>query len=259
MYPELAGRTVVVTGGSRGIGAETGRAFHTLGARVCLVGRDRAALDHELAALEASGGEAMTAVADVTVLGDLQAVRDAVEERFGPVDVVVAFAGGGIARPGPTAAMTEQEWHSVVDGNLTSTFLTLKTFLPGMQERGSGSIVTMASTAGRVPSNPPGAGWGAPVAYSAAKAGVIMLTRHVASEVGRDGVRVNCVSPGAVRTGRTSAQMPPDVQEKVAALHPLPRMGEPADVASATVFLASDAASWITGTTLDIAGGRVTT
>lgn len=182
MYPEFNGRTVLVTGGSRGIGAATAAAFAAEGARVWVAGRDRQALDDTVAGIEKDGGTAFAAVADVTSLTALEAVRD----QVGPVDVLAAFAGGGIARPGPTAAMTEQEWHSVVDGNLTATFLTLRTFLPAMQERRSGSIITMASTAGRQPSNLPGPWghqWGAPVAYAAAKAGIIMLTKHVAAEV----------------------------------------------------------------------------
>jgi 3-oxoacyl-[acyl-carrier protein] reductase len=99
--------------------------------------------------------------------------------------------------------------------------------------------------------------WGAPVAYAAAKAGVIMLTRHVAAEVGRDGVRVNCVSPSSIRTERTAGLMGPEVIEQIAHMHPIPRIGETYDVAEATLFLASDGASWLTGQTIDIAGGRV--
>lgn len=256
MYPEFNGRTVLVTGGSRGIGAATAAAFAAEGAHVWVVGRDRQALDDTVAGIEKDGGTAFAAVADVTSLPALEAVRD----QVGPVDVLAAFAGGGIARPGPTAAMTEQEWHTVVDGNLTATFLTLKTFLPAMQERRSGSIITMASTAGRQPSNLPGPWphqWGAPVAYAAAKAGIIMLTQHVAVEVGRDNVRVNCVSPSTIRVERM-AQIPLEVQEKIAATHPLARLGEPSDVATTSLFLASDGAAWLTGLTIDIAGGRIT-
>ena len=132
-----------------------------------------------------------------------------------------------------------------------------------MQERRSGSIVTMSSSAGRLPSNlragAPDLGnpWGAPVAYDAAKAGVQALTRHVAAEVAADGVRVNCVAPASVRTERTAELMPPEVVRAVAATHPLGRIGEVADVAGATLFLASVQSSWLTGLTLDVAGGRI--
>lgn len=258
MYPELKDGVVVVTGGSRGIGAGTARAFAAEGARVCVVGRDEAALR---AVAEEIGG--LAAVADVTDLAQIEAVCRRTEAELGPVDVVCAFAGGGIARPGPTAAMSEEEWRSVVDGNLTSAFLTLKTFLPGMCERGAGAIVTMSSSAGRQPSNLRAGGpdlgnpWGAPVAYDVAKAGVQALTRHVAAEVGPHGVRVNCVAPAAIRTERTARWIPPDVQEAMAAMYPLGRIGEIGDVAEASLFLASGRASWLTGVTLDVAGGRL--
>ena len=258
MYPELKDAVVVVTGGSRGIGAGTARAFAAEGARVCVVGRDERAL-REVA--EETGG--IAAVADVTDLAAIEVARGRAEAELGPVDVLCAFAGGGIARPGPTAAMSEEEWRAVIDGNLTATFLTLKSFLPGMCERGGGAIVTMSSSAGRQPSNlragAPDLGnpWGAPVAYDAAKAGVQALTRHVAAEVGARGVRVNCVAPAAIRTERNARIIPADVQEKMAEMYALGRIGEVDDVAAATLFLASGQASWLTGVTLDIAGGRL--
>ncbi|HEX6472270.1 MAG TPA: SDR family NAD(P)-dependent oxidoreductase [Streptosporangiaceae bacterium] len=259
MYPELNGKVVVVTGGSRGIGADTARAFAAEGARVCVVGRDREALEH---VAKDVGGIAVAA--DVTDYAAIEAVRARVEEDLGPVDVLCAFAGGSSVRPGPTAAMTERDWRAVVDGNLTATFLTLKAFLPGMQARGSGSIITMSSTAGRLPSNLPagtprdlGNPWGAPVAYEAAKAGVQALTRHVAAEVGRDGVRANCVAPGAIRTERTARMMPGEIQQAVAAMHPLGRIGETADVANVALFLAADRSAWLTGLTVDVSGGRI--
>jgi 3-oxoacyl-[acyl-carrier protein] reductase len=257
MYPELNGKVVLVTGGSRGIGAGTARAFAEEGARVAVLGRDRAALDKVAAEI---GGLALAA--DVTEFAAIEAARARTEEELGPVDVLCAFAGGGMARPGPTAEMSEESWRRVIDGNLTATFLTLKAFLPGMQERGGGSIVTMSSSAGRLPSNlHPGAPdlgnpWGAPVAYDAAKAGVQALTKHVAAEVAADGVRVNCVAPASVRIERTAEWMSPELIEAVAALHPLGRIGEVADVAAVALFLASAQSSWLTGLTLDVAGGR---
>jgi len=145
---------------------------------------------------------------------------------------------------------TEEEWHSTVDANLTATFLTLKSFLPGMIERGGGSIITMASSAARFPTS-------APTPYAAAKAGVTMLTCQVANEVGRHGVRVNCLAPHTVLVERTRRFMSEDQQRRIAAQIPLRRLGTPEDVALATLFLASESSSWITGVTLDVAGGTV--
>jgi 3-oxoacyl-[acyl-carrier protein] reductase len=120
-----------------------------------------------------------------------------------------------------------------------------------MVERHRGSLITVASTAGRQPSQ-------ASAAYSAAKAAVVMFTRHVAHEVGRHGVRANCITPGAILTeGGALSRAPEAVQRQVAELHPLRRVGEPDDVAQAALFLTSDASAWITGVTLDVAGGRV--
>jgi len=166
---------------------------------------------------------------------------------------VAAFVGGGQARPGPVAEVTEQDWRSTLDGRLTATFLTLKSFLPGMVQRGRGAIVTMASSAARLP------GLGAPAPYVAAKAGVIALTRQAASEVGRHGVRVNCVAPHTVLTERIAQMMPGERKQQLLAAVPLGRLGTPEDVAAAAVFLASESASWLTGVTLDVAGGYVMT
>src|SRR3569833_2797870 len=149
MYPELNDKVVLVTGGSRGIGAGTARAFAAEGARVAAAADDRDALD---AVTAETGGIGI--VADVTHQDQVESARSRTEAELGPVDVLCAFAGGGIARPGPTAGMSEDEWRSVIDGNLTATFLTLKAFLPGMQRRRTGSIVTMSSSAGRLPSRP---------------------------------------------------------------------------------------------------------
>ncbi|MFF2748095.1 SDR family NAD(P)-dependent oxidoreductase [Kitasatospora sp. NPDC058048] len=248
-YPDLAGRVVVIAGGSRGIGAETARAFARQGAGVAVLGRDEAALKEVAGELRAEGARALGLVADCTDATALGSAAARIEQDLGPVDVLAAFAGGD-GYPVPTVRETEEHWRAVLDGNLTATFLTVQAFLPGLLARGSGSIVTMASTAGRLPS-------GASAAYATAKAGVLMFTRHLALEVAGEGVRVNAVAPGAVRTERTAAQMPPEVQAAVAAAHPLGRLGEPVDIASAVLFLGSDASSWITGQTLDVSGGRV--
>jgi NAD(P)-dependent dehydrogenase (short-subunit alcohol dehydrogenase family) len=141
--------------------------------------------------------------------------------------LLAAFVGGGRARPGPIAEIAEEDWRSTVDGILTATFLTLKSFLPGMVQRGRGAIVTMASSAARLP------GLGAPAPYVAAKAGVVMLTRQVAGEVGRHGVRVNCLAPHTILTEQIQRVAPEEWRRQMAAAVPLGRLGTPEDVALA--------------------------
>jgi 3-oxoacyl-[acyl-carrier protein] reductase len=249
-YPDLRGKTVLVTGGSRGIGAQTARDFAAQGAKVAAVGRDRAALDSVAAGITGKGGTAIAVVADVTDSAALQEARLRTETELGPVDVLAAFAGGQ-GFPVPTAELTEKRWRQVIDSDLTSVFLTIHTFLPGMIERGRGSIIAMSSAAGRQPSQ-------ANLAYGVANAGLVMLTRHLATEIGPHGIRVNAIAPSAIATEKVLANMPPDTQAKLAAAHPLQRLGTTSDVSHTALFLASDAASWLTGITIDVAGGRIT-
>jgi 3-oxoacyl-[acyl-carrier protein] reductase len=250
IYPNLAGKVGVVTGGSGGIGAATCRLLAANGVKVAVNGRDETKIAAVVEAIRSAGGEALGVAADCTDLAAVERMRKQAEGELGPVEVVCAFAGGGRARPGPVAQTTEEEWHSTVDANLTATFLTLRSFLPGMIERGGGSIVTMASSAARFPT-------GAPTPYAAAKAGVIVLTSQVANEVGRYGVRVNCLAPHTVLVERTRRFMPEEQQRRIAAQIPLGRLGTPEDVALAALFLASESSSWITGVTLDVAGGKL--
>jgi 3-oxoacyl-[acyl-carrier protein] reductase len=249
-YPDLRSRTVLVTGGSHGIGAHTARAFAAQGAKVCVVGRNRDALDRVVSDITSGGATAIAAAADVTDAAALARVREQTGTRLGPVDVLAVFAGGQGA-PVPTPELTEQRWRQVLDSELTSAFLTIQAFLPGMLERGTGSILTMSSAAGRQTSQ-------ANLAYGVAKAGLVMLTRQLAAEIGPRGVRINAIAPSSIRTEKVAANMPPAVQEQVAAMHPLRRLGTLDDVAQVALFLASDVASWLTGLTIDVAGGRIT-
>ena len=214
IYPDLAGKVAVVTGGSGGIGAATCRLLAANGARVAVNGRDQARIDTVLEAIRATGGEAIGVAGDCTDLTAVERLRQQLEQDLGPADVLAAFVGGGRARPGPVAEVAEQDWRSTVDASLTATFLTLKSFLPGMIERRRGAIITMASSAARLP------GLGAPAASVAAKAGVVMLTGQVASEVGRHGLRVNCLAPHTILTEQLQRVAPPEWRDKMAAAVP---------------------------------------
>jgi 3-oxoacyl-[acyl-carrier protein] reductase len=246
-YPDLAGKVAVVTGGSRGIGAATCRLLATSGVRVAAVGRDEAALESVVAGLPPRS--AIGVVTDVTDPVAVEALAERVAAELGEVDILAAFAGGGGA-PRPTVELTVDEWRHIVDGDLTGTFVTVRTFLPAMVHRGRGSIVTMSSSAGRLPSP-------ANAAYAAAKAGVAMFTRHLAAEVAPSGVRVNCLAPSGVRNEKMARALSEEQIQRLGESFPLRRIGVPDDVAAATAFLASDASSWITGVTLDISGGRI--
>lgn len=250
-YPDLAGKVVFVTGSSRGLGAETCRCFAANGAKVVVNGRNQKSIDAVVKEIQEQGGEAIGVAGDCTQLSEVEAMREAIEAAFGSVEVLAAFAASGATRPGPLETVAEADWRSSVDGSLTSTFLSLKTFLPAMIERKSGVIITMASAAARL-SHPE-----APLAYAAAKAGVVSLTRNVAMQVARHAVRVNCLAPSAILNDRMRQVMSEEQQQHLAASFPLGRLGQAGDIAQATLFLASDASSWITGITLDVAGGRV--
>ena len=249
-YPDLAGKVAVVTGGSGGIGSATCRLLAANGAKVAVHGRDEDRIGAVVDEVGSDGGKAIGIAADVTDFAAIERMRLRVEEELGPVEVLAVFAASGGPLPGPTVEITEEGWRSAIDGNLTSAFLTLKSFLPGMIERRSGSIVTMASSAGRIPTQ-------APTAYAAAKAGVVMLSRQVADEVGTHGVRVNCLAPDSILTERTRSYMTEDQVRQWAEAFPLGRMGAPEDVALATLYLASESSSWLTGVTLDVAGGKI--
>jgi 3-oxoacyl-[acyl-carrier protein] reductase len=247
----LSGKVALVTGSSRGIGAAIARLFARQGAKVVLHGRDTAALSAVAVEIESSGGAAMQVAADVTKFADIEAMRHQVEQDFGPIDILVANAGGSFTMPGPLEETSEEGWHASVDGNLTATFLTLKSVLPGMKQKKSGSIITISSAAGRRP-HPQ-----APIPYSAAKAGIQILTQDVAAQAGPFGIRVNCIAPETILTERNRQRIPEAQQSALSDQHPLRRLGTPDDVARAALFLASENAGWITGIVLDVAGGNV--
>jgi 3-oxoacyl-[acyl-carrier protein] reductase len=248
-YLDLAGKVAVVTGGSRGIGAATARALADSGSRVAVVGRDPAAIAATVESITNGGGTAIGVEADVTSEEAIAGLVGAVEAQLGPTDILATFAGGN-GMPVSTDRETGDHWRAVLDSDLTSTFLTISAFLPGMIARHSGTIVTMSSAAARQAAK-------SSAAYAAAKAGVIALTRHLAGEFGKDGIRVNCLAPYAVESDRMRAWMSAEDRTALGATFPLGRIGQPDDVAAAALFLASSASGWITGVTIDVAGGKV--
>lgn len=225
--------------------------FAREGASVVVHGRDRAALSLVRSQVEQDGGRALDVIGDITNFADIEAMRARIEQELGPVDILVANAGGSFTLPGPLEEITEDGWRASVDGNLTATFLTIKSFLPGMKQRGVGSILTISSAAARRP-HP-----NSPVAYAAAKAGIEILTQHLATQVGPHGIRVNCIAPETILTERNNSRIPEAQKKALLDAHPIKRLGTPDDIARAALFLASDDAGWITGVVLDVAGGAV--
>lgn len=247
----LMDKVSLVTGSSRGIGAAIAKEFAREGASVAVHGRDPSAIEDVASEIERSGGRAMQVVAELTAFDEIEAARERIERELGPLDILVANAGASLTKPGLIEEIREEDWRASIDANLTLTFLTIKSFLPGMKARGSGNIITISSAAGRRP-NPR-----SPIPYAAAKAGIELVTQDVAVQAGPRGVRANCIAPETILTEENEDLIPEDLKPSLIEAHPLRRLGTPEDVARAAVFLASDDSNWITGMVVDVAGGAV--
>ena len=245
----LDGKTAVVTGASSGLGVVFARALAGAGASVVVSARRLDRLEKLAAEIEAEGGEALAVPCDVAREDDVDALAAAAVDRFGRVDVLVANAG--IADPRPAEQEPLQVWERVVGVNLTGVFLTNQRFGALMLERGAGSIVNIASVLGVV-----GAGQIPQASYTASKGGVVNLTRELAAQWARRGVRVNAIGPGWFESEMTEEMFASDQGVRwIRRKTPMGRPGRGEELAGPVVFLASDASSYVTGQTLLVDGG----
>ena len=249
----LDGRVAIITAGAgAGIGQATARRMAEEGAKVVVTDAHARRVEEVASALSNElGKEFLGLEVDVRNVDDVTRMVDATLERHGQIDILMNNAG--INKLSPVWEMDDETWRLVIDVNLTGTFNCMRAVLPHMIERKSGAIVSMASSAGWI-----GGGDGE-AHYSAAKAGVMGLTRAVAAEVGPHGIRVNAIAPGLIYNEFLDRIYPKEFFERYAKRVPLGRVGQPADVADVAVFLASDMSRYITGEVVSISGGSVMT
>ena len=247
----LQGQVALITGGTLGIGKATAVLFGKEGAAVAITGRDAGRGREALAEIERTGAKAIDLRADVRVAADCRRVVDETVKAFGRVDIL--FNNAGLFFPNTVIDCSEEEWDTTIDVHLKGTFLMCKYVLPGMIDRGSGVIINNSS------------GWGISggdeaASYCASKGGVVLLTRAMAIDHSRQGIRINCICPGDVDTPMMTADaaqrgMSREEYLKGAAARPMGRVGMPDEIAKAALFLASDDASFMTGSTLVVDGG----
>jgi 3-oxoacyl-[acyl-carrier protein] reductase len=247
----LDGQVALVTGASSGIGAATALVLAEMGATVALTYHQNQSGAEEVAdAIRASGGKALALRADVRQRADVVAVVDAAAAALGPIDILVNNAGSLVARQ-PLAHVTEATWDDIYALNVRSVMLVTQAVVPSMRERRRGSIVNVGSIAGHHGGGP-GAG-----AYGSAKAAVMVYTKSLARELAPDGIRVNGVAPGVIDTPFHERFSTPEMMATMTATIPLGRVGTPRECATVIGFLASKAAAFIVGETIEINGGQL--
>ncbi len=245
----LEGRRAIVTGASRGIGAEIARAMARAGAAVVLAARDEEALARIADEIADEGGRAVVVPTDVSDPAAVERMVAAAVRELGGLDVAVNNAAGGGVAPTALADVSPEQFRSAIAISLEGVFLSLRWEIPAMLESGGGAIVNMTSTAGLE-------GVGGLAGYVAAKHGVIGLTKVAALDYAAQGIRVNAIAPGPILTERLQAAGA-DMQRKAAEAMPMRRIGQSAEVAAAVLWLCSDQASFTSGATLPIDGGML--
>ncbi len=247
----LAGKTALITGGGTGIGRACAVLFAREGARVAVAGRRAEPLAAVVAEIHGAGGEALAVTCDVTKAAEVEKAVRGIPARFDRLDVLVNSAGALLAAAAEETS--EADWDHVVAVNLKGTFLVSRAVLPELRRAGGGSIVNIGSVLGLV-------GMKKRAAYAAAKGGVTLLTKAMALDHAREGIRVNCICPSLVETELVrqlfSGMPDPEAarRQRIEQI-PLGRMGQPEDVAQLALFLASDESSWVTGAALPLDGG----
>jgi len=238
-------RIALITGASRGIGRACALALSEAGIRVALAARNQEQLESLAVEIRAAGREALPIAMDLTSSDSIKEAIGRVAKEFGPIHILVN--NGGITKDNLALRMKKEDWDVVLATNLTGAFLAIQQVLHGMMRERWGRIINISSVVGEM-------GNAGQANYVASKAGLIGLTKAIAQEMGSRNITVNAVAPGFIETGMTHS-LTPELKEKLLANVPLKRMGQPAEIASAVRFLASDEASYITGHVLDVNGG----
>jgi NAD(P)-dependent dehydrogenase (short-subunit alcohol dehydrogenase family) len=249
MTSGLEGKVAVVTGGTSGIGRETGVRFAKAGVKVVIAGRREQEGEETLDLVSAAGGEGLFLKTDVTKASEVEALIQKTVERFGRLDI--AFNNAGIEGAWvPIVRQSEQDWDRTIEVNLKGVWLCLKYEIRQMvKQAGSGAIVNMASVMGSI-------GSAGAAAYTASKHGVIGLTKAAALETAKARIRINAICPATIETSMADRLFgAPAVHKQVLAYHPIGRFGKPAEIAEAVVWMCSDNASFMTGQSLVLDGG----